>query len=141
MSNIVKSGSHVLLIRSSSEMFLELEIVFFRCWTKLVYLFNRCQFICCGIIKKNSQGFINEQCSSPIFCSYFMKTVLCSVIQIGRTLIWTTDNIFAVSRTVSNYLITGFNTAYCPIFFIPQNNMFRLKGTGHMVFIVWSFVM
>lgn len=60
-----------------------------------------------------------------------MKTVLFSVIQFDRTLIWTHDNIFAVSGTVSNYLITGFNTGYCPNLFIPQNNMFRLKGTGH----------
>lgn len=49
------------------------EIVFFRCWTKLVYSFNHCQFICCGIIKKILKDFINEQSSSPKLCSYFRK--------------------------------------------------------------------
>lgn len=74
-------------------------------------------------------------------CVLISGKILFSVIQIDKTLIWTPDNIFAVSGTVSNYLITGFNTGNCPNLFIPQNNMFRLKGTGHTVFIVWSFNM
>lgn len=74
-------------------------------------------------------------------CVLISWKLLFSVIQIDKTLIWTPNNIFADSGTVSNYLITGFNTGYCPNFFIPQNNMFRLKGTGHTVFIVWSFNM
>lgn len=109
---------------------MEIIIVFFRCWTKLVYSFNHCQFICCGIIQKFSRILSMNKAARP-YCVLISWKLLFSVIQFDKTLIWTPDNIFVVSGTVSNYLITGFNTGYCPNLFIPQNNMFRLKGTGH----------
>lgn len=89
------------------------------------------RFFCYGILKIFLEEVINEQSSSPILCSYFMKTVLFWVIQNDTTLIWNPDNLLFCFWNCFKLLMHWVNTGYCPNFFIPQSNMFRLKVTGH----------
>lgn len=60
-----------------------------------------------------------------------MKTVLFWVIQNDTTLIWNPDNLLFCFWNCFKLLMHWVNTGYCPNFFIPQSNMFRLKVTGH----------
>lgn len=131
ISNIVKSGFHVVPIGSSPEEYLEWRLSFSDAEQKLVYSFNHCQFICYGILKIFLKEVINEQSSSPILCSYFIKTVLFWVIQNDKTLNWTPENLLCCFWNCFKLLIHWVNTGCCPNFFIPQNNMFRVKVTGH----------
>lgn len=131
ISNIVKSGFHVVPIGSSPEKYLEWRLSFSDAEQRLVYSFNHCQFICYGILKIFLEEVINEQSSSPILCSYFMKTVLFWVIQNDTTLVWYPDNLLFCFWNCFKLLMHWVNTGCCPNFFIPQNNMFRLKVIGH----------
>lgn len=131
VSQIVNSGCHVVPIGSTSDENLEWRISFSNAEQKIVYSLNHCQFICYGLLKIFLKEVINEQSKSQVLCSYFMKTILFWVIQNDRTLIWTPDNLLRCFWNCFKLLIHCVNTGCCPNFFIPQNNMFKVKVTGH----------
>lgn len=131
VSQIVNSGCHVVPIGSTSDENLEWRISFSNAEQMTVYSLNHCQFICYGLLKIFLKEVINEQSKSPILCSYFMKTVLFWVIQNDRTLKWTPENLLSCFWNCFKLLIHWVNTGCCPNFFIPQNNMFKVKVTGH----------
>lgn len=131
VSQIVNSGCHVVPIGSTSDANLEWRISFSKAEQIIVYSLNHCQFICYGLFKIFLKEVINEQSKAPILCSYFIKTVLFWVIQNDRTLRWTPDNLLCCFWNCFKLLIHWVNTGCCPNFFIPQNNMFKVKVTGH----------
>lgn len=131
VSQIVNSGCHVVPIGSTSGENLEWRISFSNAEQIIVYSLNHCQFICYGLFKIFLKEVINEQSKEPILCSYFIKTVLFWVIQNDRTLRWTPDNLLCCFWNCFKLLIHWVNTGCCPNFFIPQNNMFKVKVTGH----------
>lgn len=131
VSQIVNSGCHVVPIGSTSDENLEWRISFSNAEQMTVYSLNHCQFICYGLLKIFLKEVINEQSRSPILCSYFMKTVLFWVIQNDRTLKWTPENLLSCFWNCFKLLIHWVKTGCCPNFFIPQNNMFKVKVTGH----------
>lgn len=131
VSQIVNSGCHVVPIGSTSGENLEWRISFSNAEQIIVYSLNHCQFICYGLFKIFLKEVINEQSKAPILCSYFIKTVLFWVIQNDRTLRWTPDNLLCCFWNCFKLLIHWVNTGCCPNFFIPQNNMFKVKVTGH----------
>ncbi|XP_052696621.1 uncharacterized protein LOC128175210 [Crassostrea angulata] len=131
VSQIVNSGCHVVPIGSTSDENLEWRISFSNAEQMIVYSLNHCQFICYGLLKIFLKEVINEQSKSPILCSYFIKTVLFWVIQNDRTLKWTPENLLCCFWNCFKLLIHWVNTGCCPNFFIPQNNMFKVKVTGH----------
>lgn len=131
VSQIVNSGFHVVPIGSISGENLEWRISFSNAEQIIVYSLNHCQFICYGLFKIFLKEVIDEQSKEPILCSYFIKTVLFWVIQNDRTLRWTPDNLLCCFWNCFKLLTHWVNTGCCPNFFIPQNNMFRVKVTGH----------
>lgn len=131
VSQIVNSGCHVVSIGSTSDENLEWRISFSNAEQIIVYSLNHCQFICYGLFKIFLKEVINEQSKEPILCSYFIKTVLFWVIQNDRTLRWAPDNLLCCFWNCFKLLIHWVNTGCCPNFFIPQNNMFKLKVIGH----------
>lgn len=131
VSQIVNSDCHVVPIGSTSGENLEWRMSFSNAEQIIVYSLNHCQFICYGLFKIFLKEVINEQSKEPILCSYFIKTVLFWVIQNDRTLRWTPDNLLCCFWNCLKLLIHWVNTGCCPNFFIPQNNMFKLKVIGH----------
>ncbi|XP_048751605.2 uncharacterized protein LOC125663360 [Ostrea edulis] len=126
LHDIVRSGSHVVPIGSDHNTVDEWRISFSQAEQKLVYSMNHVQFLCYGLLKI----FLKEVINNPILCSYFMKTILFWVIQEDASLIWTPGNLLSNFWRCFKLLICWIHRAECPNFFIPQNNMFRVKVTG-----------
>ena len=60
-----------------------------------------------------------------------MKTIAFWVIQNDNHLAWVPENILMCFWTCFQLLISWVNRGECPNFFIPQNNMFRVKVVGN----------
>ncbi|XP_062572784.1 uncharacterized protein LOC134234753 [Saccostrea cucullata] len=90
---------------------------------------NHCQFLCYGVFKIFLK-VINCQPNTSVLCSYFIKTIVFWVIQNNTSLSWTPENLLTCFWESFKLLIHMVYTGECPNFFIPQNNMFRVKVTG-----------
>jgi hypothetical protein len=130
LRDIVSSGFHVVPIGSDPSKGDEWRISFSQAEQKLVYSMNHGQFLCYGLMKIFLKEVINAQVNDPILCSYFMKTILFWVIREDSSLTWTPDNLLSNFWQCFKLLICWIQRAECPNFFIPQNNMFRVKVRG-----------
>ncbi|XP_061190190.1 uncharacterized protein LOC133198052 [Saccostrea echinata] len=130
LSDILREGFHVVPIGSKPENGLEWRISFSLAEQKLTHSMNHCQFLCYGLLKFFLKEVINCQTKTSILCSYFIKSVVFWVIQSNTFVIWTPDNLLYCFWECFKLLISWVHTGVCPNFFIPQNNMFRLKVTG-----------
>ncbi|XP_062599482.1 uncharacterized protein LOC134261003 [Saccostrea cucullata] len=130
VSDILSGGFHVVPIGSTPAKEEEWRISFSLAEQKLVYSMNHCQFLCYGLFKIFLKEVINFQNHTPVLCSYFTKTVVFWVIQSNRSLTWSANNLLPCFWECFKLLIHWVHTGECPNFFIPQNNMFRLKVTG-----------
>ncbi|XP_062599369.1 uncharacterized protein LOC134260853 isoform X2 [Saccostrea cucullata] len=130
LSNILCNGFHVVPIGSKPENEDEWRISFSQAEKKLVCEMNHSQFLCYGLLKILLKEVINSQLNSPVLCSYFVKTILFWVIQNNKSLIWTPNCLLSCFWKCFKLLIYWVRIGECPNFFIPQNNMFRLKVTG-----------
>ncbi|XP_062592428.1 uncharacterized protein LOC134253853 [Saccostrea cucullata] len=130
LSEILRGGFHVVPIGSTPENEEEWRISFSRAEQKLVYSMDHCQFLCYGLFKIFLKEVINSQCNTQVLSSYYIKTVVFWVIQTKRSLAWTPENLLACFWECFKLLIYFVHNGECPNFFIPQNNMFRLKITG-----------
>ncbi|XP_062573151.1 uncharacterized protein LOC134235083 [Saccostrea cucullata] len=128
--DILSGGFHVVPIASTPENELEWRISFSRAEQKLVYSMNHCQFLCYGLFKIFLKEVINNRPNTSNLCSYFIKTIVFWVIQTKTSLSWTPDNLLFCFWKSFKLLIYMVHTGECPNFFIPQNNMFRVKVTG-----------
>lgn len=131
VNQIVKSGCHVVPIGSCPENELEWRISFSVAEQKIIYSFNHSQFLCYGLLKLFLKEVINVNNKSPVLCSYFLKTAMFWVIQNDRAIRWTPENFMYCFWNSFKLLIHWVYTGYCPSFFIPENNLFREKVTGH----------
>lgn len=131
VNQIVKSGCHVVPIGSCPENELEWRISFSVAEQKIIYSFNHSQFLCYGLLKIFLKEVINVNNKTPVLCSYFLKTAMFWVIQNDRAIRWTPDNFMYCFWNSFKLLIHWVYTGYCPSFFIPENNLFREKVTGH----------
>ncbi|XP_078337031.1 uncharacterized protein LOC111099656 isoform X1 [Crassostrea virginica] len=91
---------------------------------------NHCQFLCYGLLKIFLKEIINSNENESCLCSYFMKTLVFWVIQNDNHLAWVPENLLMCFWTCFKLLISWVNRGECPNFFIPQNNMFRVKVVG-----------
>ncbi|XP_048750943.2 uncharacterized protein LOC125662682 [Ostrea edulis] len=130
LHDIIQSGFHVVPIGSDNDREDEWRISFSQAEQKLVYAMNHSQFLCYGLLKIFLKEVINSGIKDPILCSYFMKTILFWVIQEDASLTWTPDNLLPNFWRCFKLLIYWISIAECPNFFIPQNNMFRVKVKG-----------
>lgn len=131
VNQIVKAGCHVVPIGSCPENELEWRISFSVAEQKIIYSFNHSQFLCYGLLKVFLKEVINVNNKTPVLCSYFLKTAMFWVIQNDRDIRWTPDNFMYCFWNSFKLLIHWVYTGYCPSFFIPENNLFREKVTGH----------
>jgi hypothetical protein len=130
LRDIVSSGFHVVPIGSDPSKGDEWRISFSQAEQKLVYSMNHVQFLCYGLMKIFLKQVINANVNDPILCSYFMKTILFWVIQRDASLTWTPDNLLSNFWQCFKLLICWIQRGECPNFFIPENNMFRVKVRG-----------
>ena len=133
LSSIIRNGCHVVPISSSplnSESGCEWRISFSGAEQKLVSSMNHCQFLCYGLLKIFLKEVINSTENESCLCSYFMKTVVFWVIQNDNHLTWVPENLLVCFWTCVKLLISWVYRGECPNFFIPQNNMFRVKVVG-----------
>ena len=127
LSTIVKEGCHVVPVGSLPNKEYEWRISFSGAEQKLIYSMNHCQFLCYGLLKI----FLKQVINSPCLCSYFMKTIMFWVIQCNNSLHWVPCNLLFCFWTCFKVLLLWVYKGNCPNFFIPQNNMFRVKVVGH----------
>ncbi|XP_062591501.1 uncharacterized protein LOC134252993 [Saccostrea cucullata] len=130
VSDMIRGGFHVVPFRSTPENELEWRISFSRAEQKLVSSMNHCQFLCYGLFNFFLNEVIKSQPNASILCSYFIKTIVFWVVQTNTSLSWTPENILSCFWVCLKLLIYMVHTGYCPNFFIPQDNMFRVKVTG-----------
>ncbi|XP_062593572.1 uncharacterized protein LOC134255068 [Saccostrea cucullata] len=138
LSDILRSGFHVVPIGSTDESILEWRISFSLAEQKLVYSMNHTQFLCYGLFKIFLKEVINLNEDSPVLCSYFTKTVVFWVIQTNNFLTWTPENLLPCFWECFKLLIYWVFTGECPNFFIPENNMFQFKVTGSIQTVLFN---
>ena len=134
LSSIENDGCHVVPISSSPlnpESGFEWRISFSRAEQILVSSMNHCQFLCYGLLKIYLKEVINTNENETCLCSYFMKTIVFWVIQNHNHIAWVPDNLLECFWICFKWLLSWVNRGECPNFFIPQNNMFRVKVVGH----------
>ncbi|XP_061190451.1 uncharacterized protein LOC133198370 [Saccostrea echinata] len=132
VSDIISGGFHVVPIGSTPENGEEWRISFSQAEQKLVYSMNHCQFLCYGLFKFFLNEVINSQNNNPVLCSYFIKTVVFWAIQSDNSLTWNPDNLLSHFWKCFKLLIYWIRIGECPNFFIPENNMFRVKVIGSL---------
>ena len=131
LSGIVKEGCHIVPKGSLPERD-EWLISFSGAEQKLIYSLNHCQFLCYGLLKVFLKEIIDVDPNNPsCLCSYFMKTIIFWVVQCDRSLHWVPCNLLSCFWTCFKVLLSWVYKGECPNFFIPQNNMFRVKVVGH----------
>ena len=134
LSAIEKEGCHVVPISSAPldlERDIEWRISFSIAELKLVHCMNHCQFLCYGMMKIFLKEVINADDDDPSLSSYFIKTDMFWVIHNDRRIEWTPCNLFLCFWNCLKLLLSWVYKGECPNFFIPQNNMFRVKIVGH----------
>lgn len=128
-NDILKHGCHFVAVGSKlldDENELEWRISFSRAEQKLVYSMNHTQFLCYGLLKIFMKEVINRDREDAFLCSYFMKTTLFWLIQIGHVT-WYPTNLLDCFWKCFKLLLNFVNRGVLPNFFIPQNNMFANK--------------
>ena len=134
LSSIINDGFHVVPIGSSPlnpEYDGEWRISFSRAEQILVSSMNHCQLLCYGLLKICLKEVINTNENEACLCSYFLKTIVFWVIQNHTHLAWVPKNLLECLWICFKLLLSWVNRGECPNFFIPQNNMFRVKVVGH----------
>ncbi|XP_062602209.1 uncharacterized protein LOC134263859 [Saccostrea cucullata] len=138
ISDILRAGFHVVPIGSTPDDTMEWRISFSKAEQKLVYSMNHCQFLCYGLFKIFLKEVINFKNNTPILCSYFIKTCIFWLIQNRNSLTWSPDNLLSCFWECFKLLIHWVHIGECPNFFIPENNMFRVKVTGSVQALTFS---
>lgn len=128
-ADIQRLGCHVVpieskLVEDNSE--LEWRLSFSQAEKKLVSFMNRTQFLCYGCLKIFLVDIVNRNTEEPFLCSYFMKTTLLWLIQVGN-ITWCPNGLLDCFWKCFKYLLHCIYQGVMPNFFIPQNNMFAGK--------------
>ena len=97
----------------------------------LVYSLNHYQFLCYGLLKIFLKEVINAENINPCLCSYFMKTLVFWVIQSNSNRQWLSSELLDSFWSCFKLFILWVYKGECPNFFIPENNMFRVKVRGN----------
>ncbi|XP_062567232.1 uncharacterized protein LOC134229501 [Saccostrea cucullata] len=132
LQDILNNGYHCVPIGSkceTTENELEWRLSFSLAEQKLVYIMNRTQFLCYGLLKIFLKEVISNNVEDPLLCSYFIKTTMFWLIQIAH-LNWCPNNLLGCFWMCFKYLIFCVYRGKFANFFIPQNNMFKNKIVG-----------
>ncbi|XP_065929819.1 uncharacterized protein [Magallana gigas] len=127
--DILKNGCHVVPVgnkTTADEFELDWRLSFSQAEQKLVYSMNHTQFLCYGLLKIFLKEVINLKIEEPFLCSYFVKTTMFWLIQIGH-ITWCPNNLLDCFWKCLRYLLHCVHRGVFPNFFVPQNNMFASK--------------
>ncbi|XP_062616023.1 uncharacterized protein LOC134277722 [Saccostrea cucullata] len=138
LSDILRSGCHVVPIGSTPDSRQEWRISFSMAEQKIVYSMNHTQFLCYGLFKIFLKEIINYNECPPGLCSYFTKTAVFWVIQTNNALTWTPENLLPCFWDCFKLLIHWVFAGEGPNFFIPLNNMFRYKVIGSIQTVLFN---
>ncbi|XP_022343725.2 uncharacterized protein LOC111136870 [Crassostrea virginica] len=133
VDDIIRSGCHFVAIghKLGKHPDDEWRISFSQAEQKLVYAMNHTQFLTYGLLKlfvKEINNGISEE--EKLLCSYHMKTAVFWAIQQNTIASWCQQNLLACFWVCFKLLLKWVYGGYCPIFFIPENNMFLTKVHG-----------
>ena len=129
---IVKDGVLFVPIGAKQSFFenTEWRMSFSLAEKRLIHAMNHTQFLCYGLLKLFLKEAIDANVTvKGLLCSYFLKTAVFWEIS-------TTQNRWVPCTLLSRFwncitrLLQWINCAYCPNFFVPQNNMFEGKIEG-----------
>ncbi|XP_062619958.1 uncharacterized protein LOC134281519 [Saccostrea cucullata] len=132
LKEILNNGYHCVTIGSkctTSRNDLEWRLSFSLAEQKLVYTMNHTQFICYGLLKIFLTEVINKNAEEPLLCSYFMKTTMFWLMQVGHVN-WSPKYLLKCFWLCLKYLSLSVYRGKFANFFIPQNNMFLNKIVG-----------
>ena len=93
---------------------------------------NHVQFLCYGLLKIFLKEVIDVNVEiKGLLCSYFLKTALFWEISDSK-IPWDSSTFLVGFWVCFQRLLHWINNAYCPNFFIPENNMFagKIHGTA-----------
>eukprot|EP00105_Crassostrea_gigas_P036483 XP_019920631.1 PREDICTED: uncharacterized protein LOC109617970 [Crassostrea gigas] len=128
-SDILGNGCHLVPVgnkKAADENELDWRLSFSQAEQKLVYSMSHTQFLCYGLLKIFLKEVINLDIEEPFLCSYFVKTTMFWLIQIGH-ITWCPDNLLDCFWKCFKYLLQSVHRGVFPNFFVPQNNMFDNK--------------
>ncbi|XP_052704919.1 uncharacterized protein LOC128180806 [Crassostrea angulata] len=126
---ILSNGCHFVPVgikTAGDENELDWRLSFSQAEQKLIYSMNHTQFLCYGLLKIFLKEVVNRDIEEPFLCSYFAKTTLFWLIQIGN-ITWCPNNLLDCFWKCFKYLYHCVHRGVLPNFFIPQNNMFAGK--------------
>ena len=129
---IVKDGVLFVPIGAKQSFFenTEWRMSFSLAEKRLIHAMNHTQFLCYGLLKL----FLKEAMDANVtvkglLCSYFLKTAVFWEIATSRSR-WVSCTLLSRFWNCLTRLLQWINCAYCPNFFVPQNNMFEGKIEG-----------
>ncbi|XP_052717325.1 uncharacterized protein LOC128189667 [Crassostrea angulata] len=128
-NDILTKGCHFVPVGNkieADENELDWRLSFSQAEQKLVYSMNHTQFLCYGLLKLFLTEVVNRDIKEPFLCSYFMKTTMFWLIQIGH-ITWCPNYLLDCFWKCFKYLLHCVHRGVLPNFFIPQNNMFTSK--------------
>ena len=109
---------------------IEWRISFSLAEKRLIHAMNHAQFLCYGLLKIFLKEAIEvDENVKGLLCSYFMKTSVFWEIT-SSTIPWEKVTFLSHFWNCFRRLLHWVNNAYCPNFFIPENNMFAGKIEG-----------
>ena len=132
LHSIVKDGVLFVPIGAKKSIFEDTEwrMSFSLAEKRLIHSMNHTQFLCYGLLKLFLKEAIdaNEDVKG-LLCSYFLKTALFWEITASPHH-WNPSSPLSCFWKCFCRLIQWVNNAYCPNYFIPENNMFQGKIEG-----------
>ena len=139
LESILSSGCHFVPIgskqsRQENDPNLELEwrVSFNQAEQMLIDSMTHCQFLCYALLKMFLKEVLNKNVreEEKLLCSYFLKTAMFWCIQIDPVHEWSRENFYPCFWKCFKMLLQWVYTGYCPIFFIPENNLFVCTIVG-----------
>ncbi|XP_076071336.1 uncharacterized protein LOC143042761 [Mytilus galloprovincialis] len=98
----------------------------------LISSFTHSQLICYSLIKILLKDVIAIDCEcKDLLCSYFMKTIVFWISEEISPTKWRPENLLSNFMSCFRRLVYCVENSVCPHYFIPENNVFENKITGH----------
>ena len=99
----------------------------------LMFNFNSVQHKCYVLLKLIKNDIINPALGSEVLTSYHCKTAMLHLIYMTPSQFWRPDNLLLCLITALHCLLLWSMESNCPNFFIPDENMFRWRISGHLL--------
>ena len=95
--------------------------------------FNSVQHKCYVLLKLIKKDIINPALGSEVLTSYHCKTAMLHLIDMTPSQFWRPGKLLLCLITALHCLLLWSKDSNCPNFFIPDENMFRLRISRHLL--------